>query len=205
MVTHFHPVLPAIVETMSERTSTEDGEKVNLLYTEHIDERKHLNSRSRLYFWVRILLQTFLVSYAFIISVLYLHQKSQRQCLLGQEAIYDNPPRQTRTVKFQQAGFHDEAHKDRTIYEGRPDGENNDAWDRLMSGVYMLKWPLAVILHLSTVGVVAISAAENDRLVEGSAKSQRNKNEYVVELEVFHQLHCLVSSGYFFCSKSVLH
>ena len=44
------------------------------------------------------------------------------------------------------------------------------------------------------VGIASISEKEESRLLNGSAKSQRNSREHVVELEVFHQLHCLVSA-----------
>ena len=43
------------------------------------------------------------------------------------------------------------------------------------------------------MGIASISEKEDSRLLNGSAKSQRNSREHVVELEVFHQLHCLVS------------
>ncbi|KAK6860973.1 hypothetical protein PG995_004609 [Apiospora arundinis] len=41
------------------------------------------------------------------------------------------------------------------------------------------------------IGVVAISRGESDRLVNGTAAAPRSPNKYMVELEMFHQLHCL--------------
>ena len=43
------------------------------------------------------------------------------------------------------------------------------------------------------VGIVSISEKEDSRLLNGSANSRANPQEHIVELEVFHQLHCLVS------------
>lgn len=48
--------------------------------------------------------------------------------------IYDDPPIAYEKLAFQRTGFHDAAHNQKTIYEGRPDAANNAAWDRLMSG-----------------------------------------------------------------------
>ena len=44
-----------------------------------------------------------------------------------------------------------------------------------------------------TVGVVSISSQENTRLKNGTAFTRQDHSEYVVELEMFHQLHCLVT------------
>lgn len=44
------------------------------------------------------------------------------------------------------------------------------------------------------MGIASISENEDSKLLNGSAKSQRNPQEHMVELEVFHQLHCLVSA-----------
>lgn len=45
------------------------------------------------------------------------------------------------------------------------------------------------------VGIVSIHEDEAARLPGGTARSAVNPNEYVVELEMFHQLHCLVSKS----------
>jgi hypothetical protein len=122
------------IESLVEKISTDDGEEVTLLYTGSPNESKHISLRSKLCFWAWILLRVSVVSYVFIITFLYFHQRTQRQCLLGQEAIYNDPPLSYKRINFQQAGFHDLAHNNRTVYEGRPNHENNKAWERLMSG-----------------------------------------------------------------------
>lgn len=45
-------------------------------------------------------------------------------------------------------------------------------------------------------GVVAISGAERSRLVNGTAATRGDPQVYMVELEMFHQLHCLVRISY---------
>ena len=45
---------------------------------------------------------------------------------------------------------------------------------------------------LISVGVVEISKQENSRLLNGTATARKDQKQYVVELELFHQLHCLV-------------
>lgn len=47
----------------------------------------------------------------------------------------------------------------------------------------------------NSVGVVTISSEENARLTNGSARVQGSSDTYMVELEMFHQFHCLVSSS----------
>jgi hypothetical protein len=49
------------------------------------------------------------------------------------------------------------------------------------------------ILIVFIVGVVSISKKELKRLPGGTAVNRAEPNTYVVELEMFHQLHCLVS------------
>ncbi|KAI0520849.1 hypothetical protein F5B22DRAFT_653787 [Xylaria bambusicola] len=90
------------------------------------------------------------------------------------EGIFTDIPIVYEYKRFQRAGFHDTKHKDLTLYEGKPNKHNNAAWE-----------------HLLEVGVVAISREENERLKNGTATTPANSNEYMVELELFHQLHCL--------------
>ena len=42
------------------------------------------------------------------------------------------------------------------------------------------------------MGIASISAEENAKLQGGSAKSKKNPEEHIIEIEMFHQLHCLV-------------
>ena len=45
------------------------------------------------------------------------------------------------------------------------------------------------------MGVVGISKEENSRLLNGTATAPKDPKQYVVEIELFHQLHCLVGVG----------
>ncbi|KAI1310107.1 hypothetical protein F5Y03DRAFT_392539 [Xylaria venustula] len=111
---------------------------------------------------------------AFVIFALHSWRVHGDGCVLGNERIFTDVPIVYEYKRFKRAGFHDTKHDDRTIYEGKPNKDNNAAWERLLQ-----------------VGVVAISREENAKLVNGSAKTPANPNEYMVELEMFHQLHCL--------------
>jgi hypothetical protein len=46
---------------------------------------------------------------------------------------------------------------------------------------------------VSTVGIISITEQEKNRLPFDTARNVFVENEYVVELNVFHQLHCLHS------------
>lgn len=48
---------------------------------------------------------------------------------------------------------------------------------------------------MELAGVISISGEENAKLVNGSAASRKNPQQYIVELELFHQIHCLVGSN----------
>lgn len=111
--------------------------------------------------------------------------------------IYSDAPLARQTVVFSRAGFHDSKHANLTPYEGRPNKENNATWDRLMGGVYTDLVSLTrMTLIVCSVGVATVSAEEASKLVgDTTAKSRNNKQDYIVEISVFHQLHCLVSDS----------
>jgi hypothetical protein len=92
---------------------------------------------------------------------------------------------------FHRAGFHDEAHNISTRYEGRPNSANNAAWDELLSGKSSSK-TLQDRSNEFIVGIIEITKQENERLDNPSAMSRTNPNRFIVEVEMFHQLHCLV-------------
>lgn len=63
----------------------------------------------------------------------------------------------------------------------------------MLSGLMISLWMCNSILIVFIVGIVSISEEELRRLPGGTAVSPKQPNAYVVELEMFHQLHCLVS------------
>ncbi|KXH46447.1 hypothetical protein CNYM01_08477 [Colletotrichum nymphaeae SA-01] len=88
--------------------------------------------------------------------------------------IFEDAPIKYEPVRFQRAGFHDLRHEPKTPYEGAPTAENEAAWNALLS-----------------VGVVAVSERESSRLTNGTASTVHDPKTHVVELEMFHQFHCL--------------
>ena len=121
-------------ECSYEKTSIDDEEGLGLLRNNSLIGQRPANLRNRLSNCLWILAQLFFVISYVLLIFLYLNERGQKRCLLGQETIYDDPPIKYETVIFQQTGFHDLAHNHRTVYEGRPDAKNNNAWDSLMSG-----------------------------------------------------------------------
>ena len=112
----------------------EDDERVDLLPNDIPKEQRNGSIRHCLWYWLCVIVRLcFVISYA-VFVLLYFSRRGEKTCLIGQETIYDDPPTNYETITFQRAGFHDAAHDHRTVYEGRPDAENNKAWDRLMSG-----------------------------------------------------------------------
>jgi hypothetical protein len=53
---------------------------------------------------------------------------------------------------------------------------------------------LSSILTVLVVGMISISAVENARLSESTARDQNAPDRFIAEPEVFHQLHCLVGT-----------
>jgi len=103
--------------------------------------------------WLLCLSAKFLFVLSWIgLLVIVLRSPNSFSCLLGPEGkhllcytgafkplkketgIYDDAPRAIDHVVFARAGFHDRTHSNRTIYEGRPNAQNNDAWEKLISG-----------------------------------------------------------------------
>ncbi|KAK2008960.1 hypothetical protein LZ32DRAFT_684246 [Colletotrichum eremochloae] len=115
----------------------------------------------------------FLVSYVLLAYRVFI-ANGPVSCVLGNEAIFDKSPVVYETVRFQRAGFHDHRHNTNTLYEGPPNQQNEAAWNRLLS-----------------VGVVAISEQESSRITNGTASAVGDSKKHIVELEMFHQFHCL--------------
>ena len=125
---------PAPAECSYEKLiSSEDNEELQTSPST-LRARKDAGLRQKLYhcLWITGRL-FFLISYL-IFVILYLDSRGHNRCLLGQETIFENVQIEYEDVEFQRAGFHDVSHDERTMYEGRPDLENNKAWERLMSG-----------------------------------------------------------------------
>lgn len=150
----------------------EDSEQGESLL-EHKTGSGSKTSRSRA-LWSHVLTAMIASMATVIVSIAYTWSVNSKTCVLGNEGIYNEIPITYEYQRFKRAGFHDGKHEDLTIYEGKPSDTNNAAWQRLLQ-----------------VGVVAISRGESDRLVNGTAAAPRSPNKYMVELEMFHQLHCL--------------
>ncbi|KAE8152272.1 hypothetical protein BDV25DRAFT_138087 [Aspergillus avenaceus] len=157
----------------------EDGETTESLLQEKLlrykkahEQRKSL-AKSLSWFCGLFLKFFFIGSWFFLALCLWMHRKDGK-CLLGNESIFDDVPVIYETKRFVRAGFHDDRHNDLTKYEGAPNAKNNAAWEKLLG-----------------VGVVGISDKEDSRLTNGTARSVTNPSVHIVELEMFHQLHCL--------------
>ncbi|KAE8369713.1 hypothetical protein BDV27DRAFT_152794 [Aspergillus caelatus] len=167
------------VRNESEIEELEDGEPTDSLLHEKLlrhkmgyERRKSLSKQ--LWWFCSLLLKTFFFgSWIFLALCLWMHRKDS-SCLLGNERIFDDIPIRHEMKRFQRAGFHDDRHNDLTEYEGAPNAKNNAAWEKLLA-----------------VGVVGISSHEDSKLPNGTALSVTNPSVHIVELEMFHQLHCL--------------
>lgn len=85
--------------------------------------------------------------------------------------------------------FH--AFEDNGEYAGYPDDTKDQMWQDLFScKTYFTYSSLYVCSQLSAVGMIRISEEESKNLVQPTFKIP-NTDEYLIELEVFHQLHCL--------------
>ncbi|KAH8655088.1 hypothetical protein BGZ60DRAFT_532709 [Tricladium varicosporioides] len=76
-------------------------------------------------------------------------------------------------IHFDPSGFSDE-NEAPNAYEGVPSPENNDMWEKLIA-----------------VGNYVLTKEEHDKLDIETAELMDRPGEYLITLEVFHQLHCL--------------
>ncbi|KAI1453925.1 hypothetical protein F4805DRAFT_354269 [Annulohypoxylon moriforme] len=152
-----------------------DEESQETLLAHNPNEERKTSFRQSILWGIWITLKTvFFFSYPLLVYQAWKYWDQDPSCRLGNERIFDDVPVFYESVRFERAGFHDSRHEELTKYEGAPNAQNNAAWERLLE-----------------VGVVGISEKENLRLTNGSASAPRNPDQYMVELELFHQLHCL--------------
>lgn len=108
-------------------------------------------------------------------------------------AIYEDAPVRYESIAYRRAGFHDSHHSTPTPFEGKPNEKNDAAWDRITSGKLCNDCPGAALADQYVVGVVSLSDAEAGQLTPiGTSRSDKGNGPYMVEIAMFHQLHCLV-------------
>jgi len=59
--------------------------------------------------------------------------------------------------------------------------------------------------NVEIVGIATISNDENMNLPSGTAKSLVNPKQHLVEIEMFHQLHCIVSLHWYSFKLEISH
>ncbi|KAL7798029.1 hypothetical protein V8C37DRAFT_418521 [Trichoderma ceciliae] len=161
--------------SFSEEEKAYGESQETLLPQEKVYAPKRSSLLAKIIWGCKLLVKTtFAVSYIFLVFLAWKESRRPDTCVLGDERIFNDPPVYYETTHFQRAGFHDSRHDSNTEYEGTPNTENDAAWD-----------------HLLDVGVVNISGEENSRLAVKSASTVKDPNKYMVQLEMFHQLHCL--------------
>ena len=79
-------------------------------------------------------------------------------------------------------------------YSGRPNARTEKAWDELLNGSCVPSEGWLVSADGVKVGIISITAEEHDRFHGPTAPDRRNDGRYVVVLDMFHQLHCVVSN-----------
>lgn len=83
---------------------------------------------------------------------------------------------------------------ERTEYQGPPSPERNALWDDLYGCKFIAVSTTEVSDNLSSqVGISRIARPSAAQLVNRTVPIPGDPGHYVVELNVFHQLHCLVS------------
>lgn len=90
-------------------------------------------------------------------------------------------------------GWEDEV--ELTEYEGRPTSKSNQAWADLIQCMYahiMVIKRRSLLTNTTQVGSTSITEEEKSRLPFDTAPNVLKGGEYVIGLQVFHQLHCLV-------------
>ncbi|KAI1126938.1 hypothetical protein F5Y10DRAFT_266649 [Nemania abortiva] len=157
----------------------EDQEEHNLLTDEIAPQQRppwYSPKSKSVYYWCFGLI-LFQLLYGLLVYHFAYETPPTRTCLKGNEAIYDDAPVLYESVAYRRAGFHDSHHSTPTLFEGRPNEQNDAAWN-----------------HITSVGVIGISDDEAERLRPiGTTRSHKGKGPYMVEVAMFHQLHCLKS------------
>lgn len=119
---------------------------------------------------------------------------SQRLLTLSSAPVQD-------LIRYKNVVFTSGFGRERTAYQGPPSPERNALWDDLYGCESFLRSPCVVVRlsHVIPVGVSRIPRSSAAKLVNKTVPIPGEPGQYIVELNVFHQLHCLVSTSLPLC------
>lgn len=99
-------------------------------------------------------------------------------------------------VRYETVVFDPGIGSGRTKYQGFPAEENNKAWEDLYQGrlIILLSFTLTAKLTIGSIaGTSIIPIEEAAKLPVPSRPHEKSPGYYTIQLDVFHQLHCLVA------------
>lgn len=90
---------------------------------------------------------------------------------------------------------------DTNIYTAAPSDEVDKAWDGLYECTYIVfilgacyhDLEHVILIETIEVALMKISELEENTMLNNSLRIPGDENKYIVLLDVYHQLHCLVS------------
>lgn len=101
------------------------------------------------------------------------------------------------SVEHQIVVFDSNFGDDTTIYQGPPTDAVDAAWEDLYNGMFSLHTSTSTVFYELTqvpdIGLSQIDKVSARRLLNKTAPIPGDEEHYIVGLDVFHQLHCLVS------------
>lgn len=119
------------------------------------------------------------------------HKKLSRCAILNDTAFARDSTRYLETV-FSPSGFSDSSQQP-SAYYGEPTPEKDRLWKSLYDGIYTFRRVEMIQADCRiAVGMVVITKEEYEQLDVETTTLVGDEDHYLVTLEVFHQLHCLV-------------
>jgi hypothetical protein len=126
---------------------------------------------------------------------IYCKSRSDPRLIDFRKLTFDIAPAQA-AVEYELVVFHNNFWEDRTPYQGPPNDAVDAAWSELYDGIPCRLLPVLeeTILTITIgVGIIAIDGHSASLLPNETLPIPGDdQDRYIVGLEVFHQLHCLV-------------
>ncbi|KAF5866569.1 hypothetical protein ETB97_011454 [Aspergillus alliaceus] len=144
-----------------------------LLSGERDEEPPKPQRRSSSYKLPLVCIICILFSNVIIYLVMHKALEEAKRCLLPLEFEGAAGAIEYQTVVLQPSGFGDDG-ASMTPFEGPPSPEIDALWH-----------------NLSSVGIYEITSEENSRLLWPTDETPGTDGQYYIQIEVFHQLHCL--------------
>ena len=133
----------------------------------------------------------------FLLSVIIIYERTTGPDRFRQHKLYPSQltysPAQD-VIEYEVKVFHKGQEDMPSRFQGPPSPELDEAWESLYEGMpdHTASTAPSIRFNSSSGGISSISKDQARRLVNYTTEIPNHDGEYIVQLDVFHQLHCLV-------------